>query len=476
MTDLSKGAIMPNDVYTECFILSKILSNNAIGTVALILKPDDFYSEHHNVIYSACLNVFIEGQNVDLLSCRNELIKLNQLEKVGDIQYLQKLTTDHYSSHDVENMSYLIRDLSIKRKLIKLCYDSSKAAFQSTNHGYQLLGDFQNEIDIIQESLFSKDSQDLKSILKEIREDQTKEAIFGYSTGIKELDQATNGIKAPEFTVIGAGTGEGKSVFGLQLATSMAEHGHAGIFFTFEMDKKEVTKRLVSRKTGYSTQEMDQKEYWCSETQSKKPTSKELIYQKILELDNLPIHFHDSGLDSYLDIGAIIKSELTRKNIKWVIIDYLQLIPFGTAKAQTRDQEISKMTKYLKSLTQKLKIPIIALAQVNRGKNRKKYFLHDLRESGSIEQDANNVFFIFRPIKHGLPFLEMEDGGTLEVTEQTTILQVEKQRSGKPNVNIILEFHGKTSEFKSPNGTSTQSQEILPISPITLTNDETLPF
>ena len=89
---------------------------------------------------------------------------------------------------------------------------------------------------------------------------------------------------------------------------------------------------------------------------------------------------------------------------------------------------------------------------------------------------ANNVFFIFRPIKHGLPFLEMEDGGTLEVTEQTTILQVEKQRSGKPNVNIILEFHGKTSEFKSPNGTSTQSQEILPISPITLTNDETLPF
>ena len=160
MTDLSKGAIMPNDVYTECFILSKILSNNAIGTVALILKPDDFYLDSHNIIYSACLNVFIEGQNVDLLSCRNELIKLNQLEKVGDIQYLQKLTTDHYSSHDVENMSYLIRDLSIKRKLIKLCYDSSKAAFQSTNHGYQLLGDFQNEIDTIQESLFSKDSQD----------------------------------------------------------------------------------------------------------------------------------------------------------------------------------------------------------------------------------------------------------------------------------------------------------------------------
>lgn len=449
MTDLSNGTIMPNDTYTESFILSRILANNEIGTVALILKPDDFYSESHNIIFSSCLNIFIEGHNVDLLSCRNELIKLGQLEKVGGIYYLQKLIQDHYSSHDVEAMSCLIRDLSIKRKLIKLCFDSYKAAFKSTNHGYELLSDFQNQIDTIQESMFSNDSQDLKSILKEIRDDQNKEAIFGYTTGIKELDIVTNGIKAPEFTVIGAGTGEGKSVFALQMAFEMAKEGHAGIFFTFEMDKKEVTKRLVSRATGYSTTEIDQKEYWCSETQTKKPTSKDFIFEKTIELEKLPIHFHDSGLDSYLDIGAIVKSELIRKKIKWVIIDYLQLIPPGSGKSQTRDQEISKMTKYLKSLTQKLKIPIIALSQVNRAKNRKKYFLNDLRESGSIEQDANNVFFIFRPIRHDITFFELDNGETIEVNEHTAIIQVEKQRSGKPNVNIVVEFHGKTSEFKS---------------------------
>jgi len=470
MTDLQNGALMPQDTFTECFILSKILSSNEIGTVALILKPDDFYSEIHELIFSACLNIFIEGENVDLLSCRNELIKLAQIEKVGGIEYLKKIIQDHYSSHDVEAMSCLIRDLSIKRKLIKLCFDSSKAAFKSSNYGYELLVDFQNQIDTIQESMFSKDSQDLKSILKEIRDDQNKEPIFGYTTGIKELDLATNGVKAPEFTVIGAGTGEGKSVFALQMAYEMAKQGHAGIFFTFEMDKKEVTKRLVSRATGYSTTEIDQKEYWCSESQSKKPTSKELIYQKILELDSLPIHFHDSGLDSYLDIGAIIKSELTRKNIKWVIIDYLQLIPFGTGKAQTRDQEISKMTKFLKSLTQKLKIPIIALAQVNRGKGRKKYFLHDLRESGSIEQDANNVFFIFRPIKHDIEYFALNEKDSIEVNEHTAILQIEKQRSGKPNVNILLDFHGKTSEFRSP------SNQTHSVTPVNLGANDDLPF
>lgn len=470
---LNYGLVQPQDTFTECFILSKILSNNQIGTVALILKPDDFYLESHNLIYSACLNVFIEGQNVDLLSCRNELIKLEKLEAVGGIHYLTKIVQDHYTFHDVEAMACLIRDLSIKRKVIKLCTEKIKVAFENSSHGYELLSETMNSIDEIQESLISKDIQDLKSILKEIREDQNKEAIFGYTTGIKELDEATNGIKAPEFTIIGAGTGEGKSVFGLQLATAMAEQGHSGIFFTFEMDKKEVTKRLVSRKTGYSTTEIDQKEYWCNESQTKKPTSTALIYEKTLELENLPIHFHDSGVDSYLDIGSIIKAELKRKKIKWVIIDYLQLIPPGTSsKSQTRDQEISKMTKYLKSLTQKLKIPIIALAQVNRGKNRKKYSLNDLRESGSIEQDANNVFFIFRPIRHDLNFYELDDEQTIDVTEYTAILQVEKQRSGKPNVNILLEFHGKTSEFKSTKQDQTNSSPL----PTTLTNDESLPF
>lgn len=468
MTDLINGKIQPQDTFTECFILSKILTGENIGTVALILKADDFYLEKHQLIYSACLNIFIEGQNVDLLSCRNELIKLEKLDYIGGIIYIQEIINKNYTPHDIEAMSYLIRDLSIKRKLIKLCYDSANASFQANNYGFQLLSDFQHEIDNIQESIISNDSQDLKSILKEIRDDQTKEAIFGYTTGIEELNNATNGIKAPEFTVIGAGTGEGKSVFALQMAYSMAKDGHAGIFFTFEMDKKEVTKRLVSRETGYSTTEIDQKEYWCSESKSKKPTSKDLIFKKTTDLDNLPIHFHDSGLESYLDIGAIVKAELTRKKIKWVIIDYLQLIPFGSGKAQSRDIEIGKMTKYLKSLTQKLKIPIIALSQVNRGKNRKKYFLNDLRESGSIEQDANNVFFIFRPIRHGLPFFEMDDGQTIEVTEHTTILQVEKQRSGKPNVNILLDFHGKTSEFKSITKQFNQSNKSEV--------DESLPF
>jgi replicative DNA helicase len=125
------GRIQPQDTFTECFILSKILSNNAIGTVALILKPDDFYLESHNIIFSACINVFVEGQNVDLLSCRNELIKLEKLEQVGGIHYLTKIVQDHYTFHDVEAMACLIRDISIKRKVIQLCTEKINLAFNN---------------------------------------------------------------------------------------------------------------------------------------------------------------------------------------------------------------------------------------------------------------------------------------------------------------------------------------------------------
>ncbi|MBP8994920.1 MAG: AAA family ATPase [Bacteroidales bacterium] len=473
--NLVYGRIQPQDTFTECFILSKILTNNAIGTVAIILKPDDFYLDSHNIIYSACLNVFIEGQNVDLLSCRNELIKLNQIEKVGGIHYLQKLTTDHYSSHDVESMSYLIRDISIKRKVIQLCTGKINLAFENSSYGHQILAETLNSIEEIQESLFSKDTKDFKAGIKDVTDRIGQKSIKGFSTGFAELDEAVNGVLQPDLITIAAQPGEGKSVFAINVAQSMAEEGHAGMFFSLEMKQEQIIERFISRVTGYSVKELRRGEYFCEKDRCIKKIDPLLVKQLSRKIENLPIHFHDSGLDSYLDIGAIVKAEITRKKIRWVVIDYLQLVPVLSKGSQSRDVEIGKITRFLKILAMKLEIPIIILSQVNRKRGREKYVLQDLRESGNIEQDSDQVWFIYRPTIHGKTSCSI-NGFDVETDEKTTILQLEKCRSATPGTTIILEFHGKTSEFKSPNGTSTQSQEILPISPITLTNDETLPF
>lgn len=446
---LNYGRVQPQDTYTECFILSKILVNNAIGTVALILKPDDFYSESHNIIFSSCLNIFIEGHNVDLLSCRNELIKLGQLEKVGGIHYLQKIIQDHYTFHDIESMSYLIRDISIKRKVIQLCTNQIKLAFENSSYGHQLLSDTLSSIEEIQESLFSKDTKDFKAGIKDVTDRIGKKSIKGFSTGFTELDEAINGVLQPDLITIAAQPGEGKSVLAINIAQSMAEEGNAGMFFSLEMKQDQIIERFISRVTGYSVKELRRGEYFCETNKCIKSIDPLFVKQLSKKIEDLPIHFHDAGLDSYLDIGAIVKAEITRKKIKWVIIDYLQLVPVISKGSQSRDVEIGKITRFLKILAMKLEIPIIILSQVNRKRGREKYVLQDLRESGNIEQDSDQVWFIYRPTIHGKEGTYSLQGEEMFIDEKTAILQLEKCRSAAPGTNLILEFHGKTSEFKS---------------------------
>jgi replicative DNA helicase len=462
------GKILPQDTYTEAYIISKILASNAIGTVAIILKIEDFYKEEHQIIYSACLNVFIEGQNVDLLSCRNELIKLEKLDEVGGILFLQKLIQEHYTYSDVEAMAYLIRDLSIKRKLIYLCHEKIKLAFENSSYGYQLLGEFQNEVDGIQESLFSKEAKDFKSGIKEVTDRIGKDPIIGYPTGINNFDEATNGVLAPDLIVIAAQPGEGKSVLAINWAESMAMQGHAGMFFSLEMKQTQIIERYVSRITGYSVKELRRSEYWCDKEKCIKKIDPVLVKELSRKIETLPIHFHDSGLDSYMDIGAIIKAEVIRKKLKWIIIDYLQLVPVPSGKGQSRDVEIGKITRFLKILAMKMNLPIIILSQVNRQRNRKKYCLQDLRESGNIEQDADGVIFIFRPKMHGHEIYEC-NGDEIQVDQTTAILQIEKWRAGEPGTQIQVKFYGKTSEFKEM--PKTQYENIIKIE-----KDDNLPF
>ena len=439
--------VPPQDTYTEAFILSKIIMENQIGTVAMILKPEDFYLEIHSVIFAACLNVFISGADVDMLSCRNELIKLEKLDFIGGIHFLTQLTQKFYTTNDIEAMSYLIRDISIKRKVITLCHDKINEAYENSTYGFQILADTLSDIETIQESIFSRETKDFKSGISEVTDRIGKEAIRGFSTGIPEIDEATNGVIAPDLITIAAQPGEGKSVLAINLAQSFAEQGHPGMFFSLEMKQVQRAERFVSRATGYSVKELRRSEYYCPQDRCVKPINPETVKKMSRKIESLPVHFHDSGLDSYLDIGGIVKAEMARKNIRWVIIDYLQLIPVP-GKAQTRDIEIGKITRYLKILAMKLNIPIIILSQVNRQRGRKKYVLQDLRESGNIEQDSDGVWFIYRPLMHGQEFYEV-NGDDIDVNENTAVLQIEKWRTGVPGTQIHLKFDGKISEFKS---------------------------
>lgn len=389
----------PQNIDAEKGLLGSILlDNHVLDDVADVLHPDHFYLDRHQRIYRAILRLQESGTHgFDALTVAEALDKNSELKEAGGPDYLLELyETVPHTAH-AKYYAGIVRDKAIQRKLIYVCTDILRNAHDDVLETEDLLDAAEREIFQILEQQEAANKIDLKEILLETftRIDQRLEhrgAISGLATGFRDLDNQTNGFAPSELVILAARPSMGKTAFVLNVAEAVADRSQAGVvIFSLEQSKLELAERFLcirGRLDMHKLRKGDLDE-----------DDRDKLLRTSSELESLPVFIDDQAGRSMSQIAAICRRLKRKNDIRLVIIDYLQLIEPEDKRAP-REQQIAQITRRLKFLAKELAVPVVALAQLNRGvelRDDKRPRLADLRESGAIEQDADIVMFLHRP-------------------------------------------------------------------------------
>ena len=448
MRDISEslGKLPPQALDLEEAVLGAILlEKNAIIEVASILRPEHFYSDQHKEIYIAIQQLFAEGNPIDMRTVIAKLRSLGKLEIVGNASYIVELTSKVSSAANVEFHARLVLELSMKRSLIMLASQIHHDAYEDTSDVFNLLERTNMELQEIHDNAIgTRPEKSLKEVAVEvIKEVQSR--MTGVHTGIDsgfvELDRMLNGFTPTDLIIIAARPGMGKSSFAVQAGKQIAERGLPVGIFSLEMSAKQMVERLSCAEAEIESDKVKKGSGHLNEYEFKR------FMDSNGYIGGLPMHIDDTPFMTIVELRARAMRMKTKHGIKMIIVDYLQLIKgvneFG--KTTNRDQEIGMITRTLKGIAKELEIPVIALSQLSRAVEQrgglKRPQLSDLRESGSIEQDADIVMFLYRPEYYKIT--ETSDGipthGLCEVN-------IEKHRGGALGT-VNMKFIGKITKF-----------------------------
>jgi replicative DNA helicase len=426
----NEGKLPPQVLELEESVLGAImLDKEAINTVIEILSADSFYKEAHILIYKAMTNLYTKSEPIDLLTVTQELRENGTLELVGGAYFITQLTTRLTSAANVEFHSRIIQEKYIQRQLIKISKETIRNAYEDTTDVFELLDKTERGMFELTNGLMNKQNRSIADLLvQSIKElEKMKDSphdLTGVPTGFAELDRMTSGFQKSNLIIIAARPGMGKTAFVLSLARNMGVDYKRGVaIFSLEMSSIELVNRLLSIESQIPGQvirdgKLD-KSQW------------EQLMSKITRLNQAPIYIDDTPQLSVFELRAKARRLKQQYNISILVIDYLQLMRSDQSnnKNGTREQEISYISRSLKALAKELEIPVIALSQLSRDvekrTNSKKPVLSDLRESGSIEQDADMVMFLYRPEYYQL---QQFDDGT--PTEGMAEIIIQKHRNG----------------------------------------------
>ncbi len=459
ISNLLYGKIPPQARELEEAVLGAILiEKDAISYVSDILKPESFYVDAHATIFRAIQTLFGKAQPIDLLTVTEELRKNAKLEEVGGAFYLSELTNKIASSANVEFHARIIIQKFIQRELIRISNDIIRDSYEDTTDVFDLLDNAEKRIYEITDKnlrnstkrmgeLVSKSIAQINDLIN--REDGLLED--SVPSGYLELDKMTAGWKATDLIIVAARPSMGKTAFVLNLARNAAVDFKMPVaIFSLEMGAVQLAKRLISLECEIDAQKvangkMSDNEY-------------KILVDKVEKLSQAPIHINDQPAINIYELRAQCRRLQNAHGIKMVIIDYLQLMSGSGDKGQNREQEISSISRSLKGLAKELNIPVIALSQLNRSVEtrggEKKPQLSDLRESGSIEQDADMVMFLYRPEYYNLN--EGADGASLKGVAE---LIIAKHRNG-PTGSVNLRFNKAFGKFYDAGGLFEEMQEF----------------
>lgn len=390
---------MPQDVAAEKSVLSAmILSEDVLHECLTKLKPDDFYLLANRTIYLAITEMFEHSEPVDPISLADHLRSMGELERIGGESYLLELGSNSLALASWRHHVEMLRRDATLRELISASAKIQAMAFDAPE-------DSRDVVDFAEKQIFDvtgKDVRDNAASLGSIMEDlyeqlgemaQAGENEFGIKTGYPSIDNALQGMRPGQMVVIGARPGVGKTSFALNLCVNAARAGASVVFFSLEMSKVEIAQRLLAAESQVSLSEIRgariQENQWPD------------LLAATGTLSSLDVQIDDTAGTTVTEIRAKARRLLHEKQNGIVIIDYLQLIspPPGRSRADSRATEVGEMSRGIKVMAKDLGVPVVALSQLNRtveGRTGKRPQLSDLRESGSIEQDADIVILLDR--------------------------------------------------------------------------------
>lgn len=395
MEDISR--IPPHSVESEQSILgSIILDKDAVITVAETINPSDFYKEAHKIIYESMLKLNSNNEPIDLITLIEELRKEGYLDNVGGISYLTSLSTIVPTTSNVKYYANIVKEKSVMRQLIK-------ASNEIINLGYDASTDVQEILDKAEKNIFdisqekaSDDIQPISLVLQDTfdmieRLCTEKSEVTGITTGFKDLNKKINGLQRTDLILLAARPAMGKTAFSLNLVQNAALKGDASVaVFSLEMSKEQLVQRMLSAQSNVELSKI------------KTGTLGESDWPRIIDamavLSEANIFIDDSPGIKISEIRSKCRRLKIEKGLDLILIDYLQLME-GEGKNENRQQEIAKISRSLKVLAKELDCPVVALSQLSRSPELRKDhrpILSDLRESGSIEQDADIVMFLYR--------------------------------------------------------------------------------
>ena len=438
------GKLPPQAIELEQAVLGALmLEKDALTAVIDILQPKSFYRDDHQRIFNAIQSLFQRSEPVDILTVTNELKKTGELDLVGGPYYITQLTNRVASAANVEFHARIISEKYILRELIRTSTETIKQAYEDSTDVFELMDKAeQNLFSIVEGNIrknYDKMSTLISQALKQIENAKNQQTgVTGVPSGFTELDRLTSGWQPSDLLILAARPGMGKTAFVLSIARNAAVDFNKGVaVFSLEMSSLQLVQRLIAAESELSGEKL------------RKGNLEEYEYHqlnaKIGKLAEAPIFIDDTPGLSIFELRAKARRLKEQHNIQMIIIDYLQLMTAGGDNKGNREQEISTISRSLKSLAKELSVPVIALSQLSRAVETrggdKRPQLSDLRESGAIEQDADMVMFIYRPEYYGIT----EDAEGNFVGGQAQVI-VAKHRHGSLK-DVPLKFIAHLAKF-----------------------------
>ena len=429
--------IPPQNVEAEQAVLgAMMLDHNAVITAMEVLQPHDFYREIHRTIFEAMENLHRENKEIDLITLPEELRRMKKLDAAGGLEYVLSLPNLVATAANIEYHANIVKDKAMTRDLITTCTDLTTEAYDGEKEADELIDDAERKIFHLAENKKSGDFDPVGKVVEDTLDKisklyENKAGLTGLPTGFRDLDKLTSGLQPSDLILIAARPSMGKTAFTLNISQNVGVRQHKTVaFFSLEMSKEQLVQRLLCQISHIDSQKLRTGQLNTDKDWAQLTDACDKLYQA-------PIYIDDTPGISVSEMRSKARRLKSEHGLDLIIVDYLQLMQ--GRNSESRQQEISEISRSLKALARELKVPLIALSQLSRSvesRQDKRPMLSDLRESGALEQDADIVAFLYR-----------EDYYDKETENQhITEVIVAKHRNG-PTDTVKLYFRGEYTLF-----------------------------
>lgn len=439
MSDLFLDRVPPQNIEAEQSVLGAIfLAKEALITAIELVTPEDFYKAAHQRIFKTMLDLYEKGEPVDLVTVTAELQDHKILDEVGGVTYLTELASSVPTAANIEYYAKIVEEKSLLRRLIRTATKIANDGYSREDDVGEIIADAEKYIMQISQNRNSGGFVPIRDVLMETYErieflSQHRGDVTGIPSGYPDLDKMTAGFQRSDLIILAARPSVGKTAFALNVAQNVAARaGQTVAIFSLEMGASQLVQRMICAEGNLDASKM--RSGWLEEDDWQKLT------MAIGTLAKAPIFIDDTPGVTVQDIRAKCRRLQTEHGLGMILIDYLQLI-HGRGRGENRQQEVSEISRTLKGIARELNVPVIALSQLSRSveqRQDKRPMMSDIRESGSIEQDADIVAFLYRDDYYDK---ETENKNVIEVI-------IAKQRNG-PTGTVELAFLKEYNKFVS---------------------------